>query len=89
MSPRHTQSVSIIISENYTYYSAVVNAAKAAYLATLLKLGINEITRFDSSIDLGKLKLYPTVNPAISKIRSFRPEAYFYWYEISRLLQDN
>lgn len=79
----------LIISENYTYYSAVVNAAKAAYLATLLKLGINEITRFDSSIDLGKLKLYPTVNPAISKIRSFRPEAYFYWYEISRLLQDN
>ena len=78
----------LIISENYTYYSAVVNAAKAAYLATLLKYGIKDIKRFSPSEDMNKLKLYPTVNPMISKIRAFRPEAYFYWYEISRLIKD-
>lgn len=76
----------LIISENYTYYSAVVNAAKAAYLATLLKLGINEIKRFDPSMDLNKLKLSSSVNPLISKIKSFRPEAYFYWVMIGDLL---
>ncbi|MGI6313068.1 MAG: nucleotidyl transferase AbiEii/AbiGii toxin family protein [Candidatus Cryptobacteroides sp.] len=79
----------LIISENYTYYSAAVNASKAAYLATLLKYGINEINRYSPSIDLSQLRLFPTVNPSINKIKSIRPEAFFYWYEISRLLQQN
>lgn len=77
----------LIICEKYNHFSAIVNASKAAYIATLLKYGVNEITRFSSTIDISKLKLHPTVHPAISKIKSFRPEAYFYWYEISRILQ--
>ncbi len=80
---------SLIICEKYNHYSAIVNASKAAYIATLLKYGIDEITRYSPSSDVAKLKLFPTVHPALSKIRTFRPGAYFYWYEISRIKGNN
>lgn len=77
-----------IISEKYNHYSAIVNASKAAYLSILLKKGINEIKHFDSSIDLGPVKLSASINPVINKIKTFRPEAFFYWMQIDKLLNE-
>lgn len=75
----------LIISENYTNYSAVVNASKAAYLAVLLKRGVNEVKHFAPDIDLRKLTVSAPIHPAINKIKSFRPEAFFYWNEIDKI----
>ncbi len=78
----------LIVSEKYNHYSAIVNASKAAYLSVLLKKGINEIKHFDASIDLRLVKLGAPIHPAINKIKIFRPEAFFYWMQIEKLLTE-
>lgn len=78
----------LIVSEKYNHYSAIVNASKAAYLSVLLKKGINEIKHFDPAIDLRPVKLGAPINPAINKIKTFRPEAFFYWMQIEKLLNE-
>lgn len=78
----------LIVSEKYNHYSAIVNASKAAYLSVLLKKGINEIKHFDPAIDLRPVKLGTPINPAINKIKTFRPEAFFYWMQIEKLLNE-
>ena len=77
---------SLIISENYNHYSAIVNASKAAYLAVLLKKGINEVKHYSPEIDLRALKVEAPLHPAINKIKSFKPEAFFYWTEIQKII---
>lgn len=79
---------SLIISEKYNHYSAIVNASKAAYLSVLLKKGIHEIQHYDPSIDLRPVKLSAPINPAINKIKTVRPEAFFYWMLIEKLLAE-
>ena len=78
----------LIISEKYNHYSAIVNASKAAYLSVLLKKGINAITHYDPSFNLRSVKLGGPINPAINKVKVFRPEAFFYWMQIEKLLAE-
>ena len=77
----------LIISENYNHYSAIVNASKAAYLATLLKKGVNEVNHYNPDVDMKDFKVGDPIHPAINKIKSFRPEAFFYWNEIDKLFR--
>ena len=77
----------LIISENYSYYSAIVNASKAAYLSVLLNKGIDEIKHYDQRADLRAIQLPEPIHPAINKIKAFRPEAFFYWNEIYHLMK--
>ena len=77
---------SLIISENYNHYSAIVNASKAAYLAILIKKGINEVKHFSPDIDLKNQKVDSPIHPAINKIKAIKPEAFFYWTEIQKLI---
>ncbi len=79
---------SLIISEKYNHYSAIVNASKAAYLSVLLRKGINEITRYDPNTDLRPVKLDTPIHPAINKLKAVRPEAFFYWMQIEKLLAE-
>lgn len=78
----------LIISEKYNHYSAIVNASKAAYLSVLLKKGINAIQHYNPTINLERVKLSEPVNPAINKIKIVRPEAFFYWQQIEKILAD-
>ncbi len=75
----------LVFSENYTYYSAVVNASKAAYLSVLLRLGVDEFERFSPVSDMRRFRVQPPVPDAINKIKSVRPEAFFYWCQIGNL----
>lgn len=79
----------LIISEKYNHYSAIVNASKAAYLSVLLRKSINEIQHYDPAVDLRAVKLGTPIHPAINKIKTFRPEAFFYWRQIERLLSES
>lgn len=70
-----------IFSRNFILESAVNSASKAAYLSLLIKHGITDIERFDSSINL---RDYPIIQPDFRKfntIMKFDPEAYFYWFK--------
>lgn len=77
----------LIISENFNQYSAIVAASKAAYLSLLLGEGINTLNRFDSTIDLRNVRLESPLNPVVNKIKSLKPEAFWYWRETEKLLK--
>ena len=77
---------SLILCERYNHYSAIVNASKAAYLSVLLKKGINQVQHFDPAVDLMPVKLESPIHPAINKIKTIRPEAFFYWMQIEKIL---
>lgn len=78
----------LIVSEKYNHYSAIVDASKAAYLSVLLRKGINEIRHFDPTVDLRPIKLGAPINSAINKIKVFRPEAFFYWMQIEKHMNE-
>ena len=69
-------------------------ASKAAYLAVLLGKGIDEIRRYDPAVDLRSERVgtaldgsgQALVSPVINKVKSLRPEAFWYWKEVERLL---
>ena len=57
-------------------------------LSVLLNKGIDTINRYDPSVDLRGERLELPVNPVINKVKSLRPEAFWYWKETERLLRD-
>lgn len=67
-----------IINRNYIVEEAVVSAAKASYLASLLKSGAREIERFDPSQPLPELTGLPLFKK-MTKIKKFSPEAFYYF----------
>ena len=75
-----------IVSESFNHYSAIVAASKAAYLSVLLRLEVNEIRHYDHVVDLRGVRLGKRVNPVLNKIRALRPEAFWYWMEIERMM---
>lgn len=76
----------LIISERFNQYSAMVAASKAAYLAVLLRLGIDEVKHYDNSVDLRNVRIGESVNPVLNKMKALQPEAFWYWVEIERIL---
>lgn len=79
---------SFIHSENYGLDSAIVNASKAAYLSKLIEKGVSEVRHFSSDKEqelIGAVitDLLPT---KFNKFKKSNVEAFFYWYEIQKLI---
>ena len=73
-----------IHSEKYTLDSAIINAAKVAYLSRLLEKGINEIRHYTPN-DIGELasqNLELPMPTKLNKLKKTHPEAFFYLIEI-------
>ena len=76
-----------IHSEKYTLDSAIINAAKVAYLSRLLENGINEIRHYTPD-DIGMLASQALQLPMptkLNKLKKTHPEAFFYLNEIQRM----
>ncbi|MBQ9474802.1 MAG: nucleotidyl transferase AbiEii/AbiGii toxin family protein [Bacteroidales bacterium] len=71
----------------YQIEEAVADAAKAAYLATLIRKGATSFSRYDGGSVL-PLRLTPAVPVKLGKLRIPAPEAYFYWVNTSELLNE-
>ena len=78
-----------IFSKNYILENAVGSAAKAAYLALLLKYDISEVEKFDPQTDLRNFSIEHPDFKKFKSIMKFDPEAYFYWYKSIELLNRN
>ena len=64
----------------YYIENAIVDASKAAYLATLLKFGVMRVEKYSG--DLSSLPEMTTVSNwfnKLNKLKKLNPEAYFYW----------
>lgn len=70
-----------VYSENYVFASGVLSAAKAAYLAMILKSrsGIDR-KRFDPKLDLTNFKISLKEYSAFNKIKKISAEAFYYLY---------
>lgn len=74
---------------NYTLDSAIINAAKVAYLNRLLENGINEIRHYTPD-DIGMLASQALQLPMptkLNKLKKTHPEGFFYLNEIQRMGQ--
>lgn len=79
---------SFMIGGKYTLDSAIVNAAKAAYLSKLLETGRNEIHHYNLDL-LGELTdrvLQQPMPTKLNKLKKTHPEAFFYFNEIQAML---
>ena len=69
----------------YQIEQAAADAAKTAYLATLILQGASSFDRYDGS-GVSHLRLTPAVPVKLGKLQLPSPEAYYYWVKTSELL---
>ena len=71
----------------YTLDMAISDAAKAAYLATVIQYGLNKIEKYSGNVDDVKdMTISPVISKEVAKIRRGNPEAFYYWSKISQIL---
>ena len=71
----------------YRIEEAIIDAAKAAYLAALIETGSETIERFSDAQLSGDLLIKPVLTNKLNKLRIGLPEAYFYWAKTSDLMK--
>jgi len=73
--------------ERYPLEAAIVDASKAAFLATMIEKGSYEYSKFGITMEgLAEMRLVDTVPVRLGKLRRNIPEAYYYWVLTSELL---
>ena len=71
----------------YTLDMAISDAAKAAYLATVIQYGLGRIEKYSgNAADVKNMTIRPVISKEVAKIRRGNPEAYYYWCKISQIL---
>lgn len=76
---------SFIYSEKFHLDKAVTHASKAAYLATLIMVNEEQTERFAEPMEVKDWVIEEPMNTWLNKLKKSNPEAFFYWYKISRL----
>ena len=78
-----------IHSERYFLDNAKINAAKAAYLATLLAGNLTEAEHYDKDkfAGLQNTTIGTPLNTKLNKLKRNNPEAYFYWYKTFEIIK--
>lgn len=73
---------------NYVIENAITDAARAAYLVTMVENSKTMVERFpkeDSSV-LDKLVLSEKLTTKLNKLKNGNPEAYWYWCKVGEML---
>lgn len=80
---------SLMFQSRYLIDDAIKDAAKAAYIATLLEAGQTAIEKYDGNpASVASLELASTLAPRLRKLKRSSPEAYYYWAKTSHLLNN-
>lgn len=78
---------SFMFRGGYLIENAIVDAARAAYIATLLEKDITKIERYNGDpMSIASLDIQPTISNRLNRLKRLSPEAYFYWAKTSQLL---
>lgn len=82
-----TRIKSFMFRGNYYIENATIDAARAAYIATLLEKGQTEIERYNGDpMSIGQLEILPALTNKLNRLKRQSPEAYYYWAKTSQLL---
>jgi hypothetical protein len=73
-----------IFSHQYNLVKAGVQAAKAAYLSALFHCAKTELIHYVPSIDMKDFQIH---RKPIDRLKKSNPEAFYYWYQVFRLLE--
>lgn len=72
----------------YYIENAIIDASRAAYIATLLEKGQTRIERYSGTpMSIASLDIHPTLTNKLKKLKRQSPEAFFYWVQVSQLLE--
>ncbi len=78
---------SFMYKQNYHIEQAIADAARAAYLATLIEKGIDTIEKYSgNAAEVATLQIQPSLSNKLNKLKISNPEAYYYWAKTSELL---
>lgn len=87
---------SYIFSDSFHLDKAVTYAAKAAYLATLIKYSKEEVVRFDPKVNMKdwEIKQFNPKHPLnelnrLNRLKKSNPEAFHYWHQIYMIILEH
>ena len=76
-----------IYKGKYRIEDAIIDSARAAYLATSIEKSNTRIEKYDGNPNtILAMELSPSVNNKLNKLKKILPEAFFYWVKTSELL---
>lgn len=82
-----TRVKSFMYKENYYIENAIVDGARAAYLATLIEKRNMIVERYSGNpLDVKDIIIQPTITNRLNKLKGYLPEAFYYWSKTSELL---
>lgn len=81
-----TQLKQYIFSENYHVEKAITHAARAAYIAAIIKANEKTIKRFTNPMELKDWNIANQQFNKLNKLKKNNPEAFFYWFNGLTLL---
>jgi predicted nucleotidyltransferase component of viral defense system len=76
-----------VFSEHYHLEKAIPHAAKAAYLARLVATNQTSFERFSNPLQVVDAKIETPHNTRLQKLKKSSPEAFFYWWKATQLVQ--
>jgi hypothetical protein len=74
-----------IFSEPFHLEKAITHAAKAVYIASVIKYDIQHFSRFSKNIDMKNWVITEPMNTKLNKMKKTDPEAFFYLYQVSKM----
>lgn len=82
-----TKIKSFMFRSNYSLEKAIVDAAKAAYLATAIEMGVSLVLKYPGTPDSISAMEFPCcLTTRLNKLKRSQPEAFYYWVQTGRLL---
>ena len=75
-----------IFSESYHIERAIVDASKAAYIATVLKHNIRNLETYKGIDQIKDFVIDQSFNQKLNKLKKSSPESFYYWYQISIII---
>lgn len=79
---------SFMYKQRYLIDNAIIDAARAAYLATLIEKGVTQVEPYpENPNDIKDLVIRTSLTNKLNKLKSNLPEAYCYWAKTSELLE--
>ncbi len=82
-----TSMQSFAINSRYVIEDTIVDAAKAALLATMIEKGVNDFVPYEQGKEgLGEMTVSASLPPRLAKLRRNNPEAFYYWAKTGELL---
>jgi hypothetical protein len=84
-----TQIKQFIFSESYHIEKAIINSAKAAYLATAIEKKITVLEKYREPLQVKDWIIEQPFYTRLNKLKKSNPEAFFYWYKVYELKKES